>query len=169
MSRETSLKVFKHTILPKFDYCAFLYDSAAKSWTEKIERNQNRAMKCCLRLYNYHISSKELQFRCEVPSQTKRRLELTASLFFKRAKKLPQIPNPRTRSQTRPLFPLRRPRLTLYSKSPMYRGMQLWNSLPEHLQKIEIKSTFKTALKRFLGTNMKGMRRALLMGALNPD
>ena len=68
MSRETSLKVFKHTILPKFDYCAFLYDSAAKSWTEKIERtiiflpkNSNFVVKFLLRL-NAGLSLQRLYF-----------------------------------------------------------------------------------------------------------
>ena len=84
-------------------------------------------------------------------------------MFLKRAQKLPTGERePRTRSEYRPTFAIRRRRQQFYKRSPTYRGAKNWNSLPAHLQLITDKFKFKIEIKKFLGTNLKGTRKTLL-------
>ena len=99
-----------------------------------------------------------------------RRRELLSTMFLKRAQKLPPLGRePRTRSDYLPIFPIRRRRQEYYKRSPAYRGAKNWNSLPSYLQRITDKFKFKIEIKKFLGTNLKGKRKAILLGKIKLD
>ena len=91
-------------------------------------------------------------------------MEVLVSLIYKKNKKQPPPPTRgRTRSDLKSNFKLPAPKLTLYKKSPTYRGKKLWNKMPHFIQLSETKEIFKARTKVWFGTNMKG-KRALLLG-----
>ena len=49
-----------------------------------------------------------------------------------------------------------------YRKAPSYRGKRLWNKLPLHIQAAESKVVFKTKVKGWFGTDLKGKRERIL-------
>ena len=55
-----------------------------------------------------------------------------------------------TRSDAKIKFLVKKPKLSTYKKSPLYRGADLWNKLGEWYQKTESKLKFKNRIRRLL-------------------
>ena len=81
-------------------------------------------------------------------------------MMYKKSKKVNPITKARsTRSDGKFLFPVKRPRSNMYAKSPLYRGVQLWDKLPPEVQKLESKQAFKAKIKILFDTKTKGKRK----------
>ena len=85
----TAIKIFKQTILPKFDYCSFLITSCTMALKRKIQRTQNRILRCALgvQVWDEHVQT--LHDLCETPLQETRRNELITSLMYTIFKRSP--------------------------------------------------------------------------------
>ena len=55
----------------------------------------------------------------------------------------------RTRTTDKYVFNTDVVKLSIYSNSPYYKGVQLWNNLPEDLKEIDDKSTFNCCIKNY--------------------
>ena len=126
-----SILVYKQTILPYFDYCSFLVESAKKSKVKKLQTLQNRALGVCTKKFNIEHRTVALHAECHVEMLDKRREFQLALLMYKEAQKLGLRPveNPRTRSDLKIKFQRRRAILQKYKKGPHARGIKLWNRL----------------------------------------
>ena len=115
----------------------------------KLQRLQNRGLKICKGNYD-RIATDLLHAESNVKLLADRRKEQLLLIMYKQAKKLNLRPtaNPRTRSDHKVKFALRRPRLERFKKSPLYRGVKLWNRLKPKVQLVANKEIFK---KRCMG------------------
>lgn len=160
---EVAISIFKQTILPRLDYCSFLLDIANKNVLGKLQTVQNRMLRCCILAQTRDETSDVVHTLCETPKQEVRRREILLSAMFSKSKKLPPLAaEPRTRNDFKRNFPLIKPKLESYKKGPFYRGAQLWNGLDQDQQFTIDKLSFKTKIKKRLGTAMKGRRTQLL-------
>ena len=140
-----------------------MIDTATKYWIKRIEALQNNLLRVCLKVRKEDETTDDLRLLCEIPLLATRRKELLTTLFFSLSKKLPPPSiNIRTRGDRKIKFPMRRPKNAGYRKTPYYRGVTLWNDTPLNMQASLCKQAFKTALKKKLGTNLKGNRQKLL-------
>ena len=57
------------------------------------------------------------------------------------------VDKPVTRSSTKLKFEVEFTSLTRVQNSPLYRGVALWDTLPDHIQKARSKYEFKRAIK----------------------
>ena len=165
MNTDIAILVFKQAVMPKFDYCSFLIEACTDSLKSDIQKVQNRFLRTILRVKVWHESVANLHKLCEVPTQAQRRKELLTSLMYRKARNLPRgVKPPRTRNDHKNNFKLKRPKYSFYKKGPAYTGGKLWNALPSHIQEAESKYQFKLKVKNWFGTNLKGLRKAILNG-----
>ena len=155
-----AIAVYKQAILPLMDYCCFLAESARRDPTHKLQVIQNQALRICLRVRIRDETIEGLHARTEVPMLKDRRKELLAALMYRKSKKVkPAVKVRNTRSDGKFLFPRKRVRSAMCEKSPFNRGVALWDKLDSTVQMSKNKQTFKTAIKKLYGTNVKGSRK----------
>ena len=165
LTEKASIMIYKQCILPIFDYCCFISDCANVTEIARLQIMQNQGLRICLRVKKRHESVRGLHARCEVPMLEARRKELITSLMYRKAQKQKVVleewytrMNRRMRQDDKIVFFERRYRLQSFTRSPLYRGIKLWNELPPEVQHMENKETFKREIKKRNGTVMKGMK-----------
>ena len=139
ISRDTSLLIFKTMIHPYMDYGVFIIDSAHSSKIEKMERLQERIVRLIeycpikenrkdinvlLTMYNFDLlkTRRKKNLLCLMYDQSRENtnvLEVQCSVNLRSSKKV------KLKSQFT--------RLTKVQRSPYYRGLSLWNTLPDSL------------------------------------
>lgn len=68
LSRSIATLLYKQTVLPKIDYCSFVTMVAPNTYTEKIQRIQNRMLRqCILSFKNWEYTIDEIHDLCETP------------------------------------------------------------------------------------------------------
>ena len=151
IDNNTCLEIYKHCILPSLEYCSFILDSANQVDQKSLQTIQNRALRNCLRIRNPRdITQEELHERCKMPKLTMRRdcqLLLHMHKLSKVDNNIVISENPRTRAENKVRFKAMRSKLQVIKKSPLHRGIVLWNSLDLDVQKIECRHKFKTAIE----------------------
>ena len=165
MNTEIAILVFKQAVMPKFDYCSFLLKACTEKLKGDIQKVQNRFLRTILKVKVWDESVINLHKLCEAPTQSQRRKELLTTLMYRKSKQIPQRQRPaRTRNEHKNNFKLKRPKYSFYKKGPAFTGGKLWNALPLALQQAESKFIFKKKIKNWYGTNLKGLRKAILNG-----
>ena len=151
MDQETAIIVYKQTILPYFDYCSFIIDGAKKTKIKKLQTLQNNALRVCTQKYNREIySTDEVHADCSVERLDQRRQFQLAILMYKKATLLGLRPvqNPRTRNDLKVKFKACRAKLQGYKKSPMARGIALWDRIKPVVQQAPSVAAFKRLYKK---------------------
>ena len=148
-----SIMIYKQTILPFMDYSGLLMDSACHYSLSKLDKIQKR----CLRLIEYkdkaqrekdqHILMKI--YRID-PIRDRRKRQLLHFIYCE--SKVKYNINKRTsdlllRSDNKVKFKEKLTKKTKVQNSPYYRGIYLWNKLPEHIQKSDSLLLFKCRIK----------------------
>ena len=131
MNTETAILVFKSTIQPLFDYNDFFYNMLNQGKCQKLQSMQNRFLRIVFRINeNMHIADLhniigvgKLEFR--------RKLHLAGQMY--RRSRIPEYLDNRnlvTRQFDKIVLKIPDVELTKSFNSPIYKGSQLWNTLP---------------------------------------
>ena len=149
ISTNTAVTNYKTMIRPHLEYVDFVVESGSKIAVSKFTRLQERALrriKYCSTSENY--IELEQQFNIEnlcirrnrnllyqMYDQSKMEINVALELSDRILRSTKKVKMKYTFSN-----------LTKLHKSPYYRGVKLWNSLPVHIQKCSLKSELKKLL-----------------------
>ena len=149
LSRETSLKIYKSVIAPVFDYCSFLVDGGLQKDIRKLQRLQNRALRICLRAVPADSNVDNIHNICHVVKLKERRKYLLQCFMYKRAAADLSLRRSscRTRADDKLNMQNKRANSTTYQRSPIYRGIDVWNNLSRDIQLCESIIQFKKRVK----------------------
>ena len=156
MSKRTALLVYKQTIMPVLEYCGFLYNGITKLQHKRLQHVQNRCLRVCLKVrLKCHIENLHhdaaidylcIRFDAQLLALLHKYLyggkhnAAALGLRFETAN-----PNARrTRSTNTGLLAYPPCIKKGYMKSPLYRGIELWNSLEPSSRKSDNLDAFKT-------------------------
>ena len=162
MPKNTACLIYKQTILPVIEYCGFIYNGLTDTIRKRLQRIQNRCLRVCLRTQRMHPVAElhtgsgadyidvrfDLQLLLLVHKYmySGKEFEAGVGITFKRT-------NPAAR-QTRSVgtAELNVPRdiKRSYRKSPIYRGICLWNSLPPSCRLNTCKVGFRAEAKLYI-------------------
>ena len=162
LTQSTALLVYKVMILPHFDYVDFVVDSATNENTEKLERLHKRAIRK-IEFCQTQIKKKDYNIILKSFGLTtlyQRRAEHLLAYIFKYKGEIieidPQKPKIELRSKNKVKLKTRFTSKVKVQNSPLYRGIFLWNQLPEPIQKLNSLAHFKTQIRTFIDTgNLK--------------
>ena len=149
ISADTACIIYKQTIVPLLDYCDFMIESFPVIRYTRLENLQERALKYIDNKANkgrdlykiYRIQPLRLRWREHICCMMFRQSKFTDKLDYVR-------PLIRLRSNKKVKFKkvLKR-NYQLYLKSPMARGIKIWETLTAEMQKATTKVKFKTMIK----------------------
>ena len=153
VSEATALKIYKTLIMCHMDYGDFVIDSGIKANIDRLDRLQTRTIRCIEyqldRTKRRDLNMLYKRYKLE-PLESRRKRNLV-KLMYSESK------NPLNRDNYRPKIVLRSSksvkmshkftRLTKIQKSPYYRGLELWDKLPQDIHKIESKIEFKNKIR----------------------
>ena len=151
---ETALLIYKVMIRPHFDYGDYLIDSGLQKNIEKLERIQDRVVrtieyKCGM---NRCENIDTLKTKYNIEKLRDRRKRNLLKIMFGHSHNTENIdyyrPERMLRSSKKVKIKSTFTRITKIQKSPFYRGISLWDSLPFAIQHEQGKTAFKNALCR---------------------
>lgn len=154
IDRSTDVTIVKPMMLPFFDYVIFLSTSCTVKLMTKLQRIVNRALRLALsenrftpinNLYDRtRVMKLDLRGRYNILKKMHHRVYNDDDLL------LPRTGPMLTRSHVGPIIPQVFPNSTKFTKSFVYSGNMLWNSLPSNLRLIHNFDNFKKQLKKFV-------------------
>ena len=155
ISEETALLIYKTMIRPHFDYGDYIIDSGIQSKIEKMERIQDRIIRTIE--YKYIMEERDdidkLKTRYNIEKLYIRRKRNLLKIMFGQSLNTDNIdyyrPERILRSRHKIKLKVKFTRITKIQKSPFYRGISLWNTLPQSLQFEQNKVRFKSAINRY--------------------
>ena len=148
MTKKISIQIYKVMIAPCLEYCSFYIGSAHVGELKKLQRMQNHALRICLRTRVRGVSVDDLHSEADVELLERRcRVQLLMIMWKKGhgGEAIEQV-NVRTRGDLKIRFRKRRANTSFYQKSPYYRGVSLWDTLPKEVQKLTTKDSFKAKI-----------------------
>ena len=151
---DTRILVYKQTILPLVEYVSFMLCLNSCHELDKLQKLQNRCLRLCMNINNPRdISVARLHNDAWVSNLSVRRdVQLVSLMFDLKCHGLFKKEGIRnTRSTENYIFETDIVHTGIYAKSPYYKGANLWNEVPRHLQQVPNKGKFKKDIKRHLG------------------
>ena len=162
MSRPTATLVYKQTMLPVLDYCGFLYNGITEIQHKRLQMVQNRCLRTCLKTRReYHVVDLhrdtgtdylcvryDMQLLLLIYKYVygSKHDAIGMGLEFQR----PSAGGRVMRSSGTGLLKFPTSKLMGYRKSPLYRGIALWNALPKECRLAESKDSFRAKTKTVL-------------------
>ena len=143
------MKIYKSVIVPVFDYCSFIVDGGLQKDIQKLQRLQNRALRICLRTVPADSNVDNIHNACHVVKLKGRRKYLIQCFMYKRAAADPTLRCGfrRTRADDELIMQNKRANSATYQRSPLYRGIDVWNKLNCDIQLCESIIQFKKCVK----------------------
>ena len=170
ISEHTVLQIYQALILPHFDYCRSVWGDCNLTFSDKLQKLQNRAARAITRS-SYDTSVSFLLNRLNLDDLITRRQKLKPTLMFKTINGL----NPEylhnlfsTRSTRYNLrdseakFELPMPRTNYGKRAFCYSGALLWNKLPISLPKSDSLGYFKREIDQLYGSFQLGSHTAIM-------
>lgn len=151
---DTTLLIYKTTILPIFDYADFIFDRSIHYITNKLQILQNKALRVVYKSYLHnanHLSTVDLHKRSGLLFlKDRRELHLLYHAYDYKTDlaNVDQRPIP-TRAHTGIRLIIPKPNLPIFYKSIQYRATLAWNKLNPCFTQISPKQQFKLQLKLF--------------------
>ena len=156
LNKNAKMAIFRCFILSHFNYCSVIWNHCDKTSAKKLEKLQERALRCIFT--NYNATYDELLKMATIPSLKEGRLKNTAILTFK-------ILNNLTPSYLKTLIQLRHCKYELRSghtslflppvkrtnhglRSFTYTAPRIWNTLPQCLQNSKNLKAFKDGIAK---------------------
>ena len=162
MSRNIARLVYQQTISPVLEYCGYLYNGLTETHQLTLQRIQNRCLRICLQV-RLRFNVIRLHEDSDIDFVgVKHDLQLLLLLhkyvysgnvdFNNKGLQLQAAPvtGMRTRSVNTGLLVYPQSKKNGFRKSPLYRGIVLWNSLPPTCRICEDTTTFKRLVKVIL-------------------
>ena len=170
ISEHTVLQIYQALILPHFDYCSSVWGDCNLTFSDKLQKLQNRAARAITRS-SYDTSVSFLLNRLNLDDLITRRQKLKPTLMFKTINGL----NPEylqnlfsTRSTRYNLrdseakLELPMPRTNYGKRAFCYSGALLWNKLPISLPKSDSLGYFKREIDQLYGSFQLGSHTAIM-------
>ena len=159
ITTDTALTIYKQIIIPLFDYADFMVESAPKNSVAKLERLQEKALKCIENESQKKVDVGLLYGKYGIQSLCLRYREHISCFMYRHSKKLAMgtlvldRPNINLRSNKKVKFKKEsKYRHIIYLKSPKVRGVKVWNTLPATVQKATTKVKFKAMITKICRT-----------------
>ena len=149
LTKNTALSIYKSMILPYFDYCDEIYQTACKNDLDKLQRLQNKCLKTCLNLHKLcETRAVHMQAKC-VQLESRRKAHISNFMFKKQSRvELMDNRDICTRQHDAPLFLVKHPSKESFKRSVQFSGPTIWNNLPPETRLIREYSCFKSLQKR---------------------
>ena len=159
VSKDTAILVYKQTILPVLEYCGYLYNGVTLSQHKRLQLTQNRCLRTCLNVkFKYHIT--DLHSDTNVDLLCIRYDLQLLLLLYKYLNDINHQPNllgivyhtpdlggKVTRSTGTGILAYPPSIKKGYRKSPLYRGIHLWNQLNVSCRLANSKEIFRVKAK----------------------
>ena len=143
VDKKSAILVYKQTILPFLDYVGFVLLSSNIGMRRELQLLQNNAVRLCLR---YHladrISVQRLHHEAKLQSVEQRGLFQLLKLLYGYSKNVNQVPARLTRAGAKVVFDIPSRCTDKYLNSPLYKGCQIWDLLPEDVQRSDTLAEF---------------------------
>ena len=147
-------------IRPHFDYGDYIIDSGTQGKIDKLERIQDRIVRTIGYKYiaNKRMDIDVLKRKYNIEKLSTRRKRNLLKVMFNQSHIRENIDHYRPkyilRSNNKIKLKTKFTRITEIQRSPFYRGVNLWNTLPELLQLEHSKIALKNAINRYdFGSN----------------
>ena len=151
ITSDIACTLYKQAILPLFDYADFLIDSGPNYYVKKIDALHEKALQLidCKKSKNVDLQLLETMYKLMTPSR--RRKEHHCSIMYGLSVRGENIdeyrPTIRLRSRRKVKFKNHRRNLEKIKKSPFFRGLKLWDMIPDNIQRSVTKFKFKMGLR----------------------
>ena len=150
ITNDIACLIYKTCIRPFLEYADFLVDSCQKSKISKLDRIQKRSVRIIDGCKHKGMRYEELQMIYGLESLEVRRQKHHLALMYRHSKTPENLDNTRPevtlRNNNKVKFKIKTTKLTKVQKSPYFRGVSLWDQLPEDVQRATTKVKFKTLL-----------------------
>ena len=143
------LCVYKHMILPTFDYGDFLVEGASKDPRKYLQTVQNHCLRACFSIRDpKSITGEELHHRGGCTLLTERRRRSLLGIMYKLSRDESNTLSPvrALRANARVKLKVRRAKGALYDRSPLYRGNCEWKLLKPEVQHSGTKTIFMSKI-----------------------
>ena len=149
LTEQSSLDIYKTSILPYIDYGDIFYQASPKGSLNKIQDRQIKALKICFNLHGIQ-DERQLHARANLAILEKRRDSHILNFMYKRNDDIHYLDNRQlqTRAFQAPKFIVPNYNLTQFKNSILYKGSKLWNDLHTETKNIQTYSAFKTKTKK---------------------
>ena len=157
LDQKTSLYLYRSLVLPIFDYADYVWDCLSQQDTLTIQKLQNIALKNILNVPRI-TPTEQIHTQLNQDMLCTRRHKHTASFMYDvhhglapqyfndMFTKLSQIHDRRTRTNRDLNYYLPRVNLELAKRNMRYRGVKLWESVPDQVKIAPNKKAFKRAV-----------------------
>ena len=144
ISQRISVLIYKQFVLPILDYADFLFDSTVKRELDLLDKLQERALTL---IGQGKISNRVIEniYSLEPLGARRRKHHLALMYRLSRIETYIDADRPEIvlRSRSKIKFIAPKTKLTKVMKSPYYRGVSLWDMLPQEIQRATTKVRFK--------------------------
>ena len=146
--------IYKQMILSLSDYADVMIKSGPQGGIQRLERLHEKALKIIDNKQNPRYSLNELRALYNIPLIDVRQDEHMCSLMYRLSKNAELIhhcrPRVHLRNRGKIEFKTYKRTYEKYLKSPLARGISLWDRLPEGVQKSTTKFKFKKCIQDIL-------------------
>ena len=146
--------IYKQVIIPQLDYADFLIDSGTAYFINRIENLHEKALRLIDCKKHKNLDHCELELLYNIDSPKKRRCDHHCSIMYRLSRRGWSLdmyrPSIRLRSRNKIKFKQRMRTLEGILKSPLYRGIKLWDTISESVQRSTTKVKFKSQIKGML-------------------
>ena len=146
--------VYKQAILPLVEYVSYLMSLNRKHDIEKLQKLQNKALRLCYGIADPRtISVSALHTQSNLCNLSQRREHQLLCIMYDVTRKHPELIKPNqvnTRQADKIILSTKVATCSVYARSPYVTGSNLWNNLDATVQKLELKSAYKTRLRSVL-------------------
>ena len=141
--------IYKQTIVPLFDYVDFLMDGGPKYYRDRLTNLHEKAVMIIDCNMHNNVGIKEMEYMYNLQPPSRRRAEHHASIMYRLSKGdclldtlRPEI-HLRSRKKVKFKYPFRNMQKLL--KSPLSRGIKIWDRIPQAIQRSLTKVKFERA------------------------
>ena len=148
---QSSVVVYKQTILPIIDYAGFLLLACNNGAIEELQIIQNDVLRICnMSKLSDKVSIVELHKKCKILGLKKRMQKQLLWLMYILSQDdcYIRIPPRETRAALKVVFKVPARKLPIYEHSPYYQGTILWNELDKDTQKRNNIIVFKKDIEK---------------------
>ena len=146
--------IYKQAIVPLIDYADFLIESGPTYYIDRVNSLHEKAVYIidCNAHKNVSVKNLETMYRLEPP--LRRRTEHHAAIMFRLSKGGQPLdkhrPTINLRSRKKVRFRLHHRNMQRFLKSPLSRGIKIWDRIPHAIQRSTTKVKFKNSLKQII-------------------
>ena len=146
--------IYKQTIIPLFDYADFLIGSGQNMYINRLDTLHSKGLLIIDCKKHSNMTDSQLESHYGLITPLTRRMEHHGAIMYRQSKVHNTLDTYRPpiilRSHKKIKFRHEKRNLKGIERSPMYRGIKLWNTIPQALQRATTKVKFKSGLRQHL-------------------